>query len=166
MIDAHTPRVFLGVPAVLSARQQEILEKWLVWLRQQGLGIVRLERSHYGTDPWTTLARLLASTEGVVLLGFGQLDTRRSTWRPGTIEEAPANDWWASSWLQVEAGMAVGLGLPVLAAPEHGVAEGAFHPDVWVGLVSGTPLTPAGTPDNSWIDAVRRRHDEARRASH
>jgi hypothetical protein len=148
--------VFLGVPAVLTARQQSYLEQWLEWLESQSLDVVRLERPAYSQYPWRTLTELISQADGVVLLGFRQLDARTATWRPHTKEEGHPAGWWTSPWLNLEAGLAVMLGLPVLVAPDEGVQEGVFSPDVWGGQVYGTAISPPGKASMEWLELVYR----------
>jgi hypothetical protein len=156
MSDDTSARVFLGVPAVLTARQRSYLEQWLRWLEDQTLAIVRLERDAYGQDPWCMLGELLSHTDGVVLLGFRQLDARAATWRPYTKEEGRLAGWWTSPWLHLEAGMAVALGLPLLVAADEGVEEGVFSPDVWSNQVHGAVLNSPGNTGMEWLELVRR----------
>lgn len=155
MNDSTSPRVFAGVPAIITARQQRYLDRWLGWLEDQALDVVRLERGSYGSDPWLRLTELLSRVDGVALLGFRQLDARAAIWRPATSEEASAPGWWTSPWLHAEAGIAVGLGLPVLAAPDDGVTEGVFSPDAWRGRVHGTALTSPDETRAAWLELVR-----------
>jgi hypothetical protein len=148
-------RVFLGAPAVLTADQQARLNPWLRWLEGQALEVVRLRRGAYGRDPWPVLRDLLAQAAGVVLVGFRQLDGTAATWRPGTSEAAHPAGWWSSPWLQVEAGIAVGLGLPVLALADEGVREGVFDPAAWAGQVHGARLGAPGQAAGEWLRLVR-----------
>lgn len=155
MNDFMSARVFVGVPAIVTARQQPYLEQWLGWLQDQDLDVVRLERGAYGPDPWPRLRELVSEVDGVALLGFRQLDARAGIWRPATNEEVRAPGWWTSPWLHVEAGIAVGLGLPVLAAPDDGVSEGVFSPDAWSSGVFGTALSAPGEARAAWLELVR-----------
>jgi len=165
MNDAVSSRVFLGVPTVLTARQQPYLEQWLGWLKDQNLDVVRLERGAYGQDPWRTLKGLLSQADGVVLLGFRQLDARTATWRPHTKEETHSTDWWTSPWLHVEAGMAVMSGLPLLVAADEGVEEGVFNPKVRDNQVHGTALSSPGKVGMEWLELVQRRWMLLKRSS-
>ena len=153
---ATSASVFVGVPAVLAPRQQPYLEQWLRWLDDQALNVVRLQRDAYGQDPWRTLTGLLSQTDGAILLGFRQLDAQTATWRPNTEEEAHRAGWWTTSWLHLEAGMAVVLGLPVLVAPDEGVEEGVFSPNVWGNQVNGTVLSSPGKVGMKWLELVHR----------
>lgn len=156
MTSQDGPGVFLGVPAILTPRQQMDVDLWLVWLVDHSMFVRRVEREAYSDDPWEALTRVIASTDGVVLLGFRQLDGSSPMRRPGTDEEPSATDWRTSPWLQIEAGMATALGLPVLVAPEPGVAEGVFSNDVWQGSVEGTQLRQPGATRKRWLKAVHR----------
>jgi hypothetical protein len=155
MNDFTSPRVFVGLPAIITARQRPYLDRWLGWLADQALDVVRLERGAYGSDPWLRLRELLSRVDGVALLGFRQLDARAAIWRPATSEEVRAPGWWTSPWLHVEAGIAVGLGLPVLAAPDDEVTEGVFSPDAWRGRVHGTALSSPDETRAEWLELVR-----------
>lgn len=159
MSTAAPCRVFLGAPSVLTAEQEPELERWVDWIEQQGSEVVRLSRDAYGGDPWRALTRLFCQVDGVLLLGFRQLDARNAVWRPDTKEEHPSGGWWTTPWLHIEAGMAVALGLPVLVAPETDVADGVFHPDVWGTQVNGIALSSPGTEADGWLSAVREHRD-------
>ncbi|MEV6116459.1 hypothetical protein AB0L59_29300 [Streptomyces sp. NPDC052109] len=144
---------------MLTAEQEPERERWVAWIERQGCEVVRLSRDAYGEDPWRALARLFWEVDGVVLLGFRQLDARNAVWRPDTKEEHASAGWWTTPWLHIEAGMAVALGLPVLVAPETDVEDGVFHPDVWGTQVNGTELSPPGTGAADWLNAVREHRD-------
>ena len=165
MNDAISSCVFLGAPTVLTAKQQPYQEQWLEWLENHNLDVVRLQRGAYGKDPWRTLKGLLSQTDGVVLLGFRQLDARTATWRPHTKEETHSADWWTSPWLHFEAGMAVMSGLPLLVAADEGVEEGVFHPNAWDNQVHGTVLSSPGNVGMEWIELVQRRWILRKRSS-
>ncbi len=159
MNETDLSRIFLGAPSILTLDQQTKLEQWVVWLEGQSFQVIRLGRDGHGEDPWHTLPQLLSHVDGVVLLGFRQLDARNAVWRPDTKEEALSSSWWTSPWLQLEAGMAVALALPVLVASEVGVKEGVFDAEVWNGRVNGVELSTPGTATDDWLNAVRERRD-------
>jgi hypothetical protein len=164
MHESNSASVFLGVPAVITRQQQSQLERWLSWLEEQALEVVRLKRSAYEANPWPKLTHLLTPVDGVVLLGFRQLDVHEAIWRPHTEEEERPAGWWTTPWLQLEAGMAIGLGLPVLVAPDEGVREGVFSPGAWSTQVHGTALSSPGEAALDWLELVRK-HQIARTQS-
>ena len=165
MTDATRVRVFLGVPAVLTARQQKYVEQWLSWLEEHAVEIIRLQRDEYSQNPFPALMRLLSQSDGTILLGFRQLDARAAIWRPRSPEEVEGVGWWTSPWLQLEAGMAMAIGHPVLVVSENGVKEGVFEPAVWGGQVHGAPLSSPGEAVTAWLEHVHRHAVSTERAT-
>jgi hypothetical protein len=147
------PCIFMGVPAVLTWRQQERLDRWLDWIERQSLGVVQLERPEYCAEPWPQLRQYLARADGVVILGFKQLDARRAIWRPGTSEESDVAGWWTSPWLHLEAGMAIAMRMPLLVAAEEDVNEGVFSREVWGDYLHGAAIDDPGGA--AWLELVR-----------
>jgi hypothetical protein len=152
---ADRPSVFLGVPSVLTARQAAHLEDWLLWLAARSVNVLRLQRENYSDNPWSIVCQTIAQASGILLLGFEQLDSRGSLWRPNTHEEEAVEVGWSSPWLQLEAGIAVAFGIPVLAACEHGIREGAFDSRSWVAPVYGTSIANPDIRRNAWLSHVR-----------
>lgn len=148
--------MFLGAPAVLSSQQRPCFDEWLSWFHEQSVEALLLQRSHYGVNPWDTLMRTMSRAHGVALLGFEQLDARGSIWRRETAEEERISLGWTTPWLQLEAGLAIASGLPVLVARDVEVREGIFDPDAWVGQVTGTQLSLPGGERTAWLGSVRR----------
>lgn len=165
MADAARIHVFLGVPAVLGARQQKYVEMWLGWLEDHAVEVIRLQRDAYSKDPCSALMRLLSRADGTILLGFRQLDARAAIWRPCSPEQADGVGWWTSPWLQLEAGMAVAAGHPVLVVPEDGVEEGIFKPGAWGGQVQGAALNSPGEAGAAWLESVHRHAVSAERGN-
>jgi len=57
--------------------------------------------------------------------------------------------------MQIEAGMAIVSGIPVLVAPEAGVCEGVFARENWIGNVFGTSADEVDYAEvDAWASAV------------
>lgn len=144
-----TPRVFLCEPSGLNTAQRFVSAQWHERLFGLGFDVDRLRSEEYRGDPWSGLVRRIHAADGVVVLGFGQLFVSAGTWRRGSAQESSLVATWTSAWLQVEAGIALSVGLPVLVAPESGVCEGVFASDTWTGWLRGTV---AENPDAGVVD--------------
>lgn len=118
--------VFVGTPSSLSPSQEPVLHEWLDWLAARAVHVRRLEPHMYGDDPWAQLIALLTEVDGAVLLGFPQQNADESPWPTGR-DETGATRARTSSWLQVEAGMVIALGLPLLVAADAGVDDGGVR---------------------------------------
>jgi hypothetical protein len=153
-----TPRVFLCEPSGLTERQRESSDRWYERLYELGFEVDRVRRDEYTLDPWQGLIPRISSADGLVALGFEQLSAPTGTWRGQTDEGSEIVVNLSSPWLQLEVGVALAAQIPVLVAPQQGIAEGVFSPNVWIGPVTGTPMeSPSATALNDWARSVRAR---------
>jgi hypothetical protein len=148
-----TPRVFLCEPSGLAAPQRLTSDRWHERLFGLGLDIDQLREADYEPDPWPGLMTRVRAAHGVLVLGFRQLHISTATWRPGVEGGRDLAGSWTSPWLQIEVGLAVAVGLPLLVVPEAGVREGVFAPETWAGTVLGTSMS---APDDDVIDSWAR----------
>ena len=99
------------------------------------------------------------AADGVLVLGFRQLVIDSAVWRADTAERADVTgESWTSPWLQIETGMALAAGLPVLVAAEADVHEGVFARDTWTGQLAGTSLeAPCPAIVGRWASTITAR---------
>jgi hypothetical protein len=158
-------RIFVSRPSVLTHSQVASYSRWLGELAALGFEATEIERANYAPCPWDQLCDAIRGADGVLVLGFRQLSIEAGCWRPGTPEMVPAAGWHPTPWNQVEAGLAIMAGVPVLIVPDPGINDGVFAPEVWSGSIFGV----AGTRDDDvtnnsadavwrWAEAVRERH--------
>lgn len=148
--------VFVSEPTELSSSQRLMSGQWHQRLSDFGFDVLRLGRDQHQSDPWRVVLEFLDTADGVLVLGFRQLVIGSAVWRAGTHEQAAVDDEsWTSPWLQIETGMAVAAGLPVLVAAESDVCEGVFARNTWTGRLAGTSLE-APCPDvvHRWASTI------------
>jgi hypothetical protein len=126
-----SPRVFVSRPAELTAAQEELQRRWLTTLSELRFEPFVLRREAYEPVPWGQLRRAMEEMDGALVLGFRQLRVDRGEYRPDTPEARAADGWLATAWNQIEAGIALALGLPLLVIAEEGVEEGIFERETW-----------------------------------
>ena len=150
-----TPKVFLCEPSGLTLAQRLVSDRWHERLFGFGFDVDQLRSEGYAPNPWLTLRERIEASHGVIVLGFRQLCVTAGTWRADTEHETHLKGHWSSPWLHIEAGLAIGAGLPLLLAPESGVREGVFASETWTGAVRGTSLeAPAVGIVAQWARAV------------
>lgn len=148
--------VLVCAPAVRTRSQQATYEQLLSSLESRGFSVTVLTRPAYVADPWEELVRLMNRADGVVVAGFRQMSIRHGVWRDDTAEQATVDTVWTSPWMQIEAGMAIALGKPVLVLPERGVSEGIFARQNWTATVFGSPAGLDESPEaDRWAATVR-----------
>lgn len=120
--------VFVSKPGYLSSTQQQRLTSLLQKLEPECLHPQKLERRDYPNfGAIREVQRRMSGCVGAIIYGPPQLRVARGSWRLGTPEERQLRDAdFASSWSQIEAGMAVMLGIPMLVLRERDVTGGIF----------------------------------------
>lgn len=161
--DQNCPRVFVSKPSVVTPAQRDLEQMWIGGLARLDLAPIMLRREDYLPSPWAALRHAISTAHGALLLGFRQAHIEQARWRPETPEEREFDGWLATPWNQIEGGLVVMAGLPVLVVPENDVTEGIFARDCWTDEVLDAPIDawasndPAGHPQvRAWADAVSR----------
>lgn len=161
-------RVFLSRPAQMREQGIGLLEQVRLQVGRLGpIEFVELPRTDYPTfGALTEVGKLVNTCHGMVVLGLGELQIADATWRLGTPDERRVKDaQWPSPWSQIEAGMAIGLGLPVLLVAPPALDTGIFAPDAdghRIYRVAGVDDLTSGPPAQrlkDWYAAVA---DQAR----
>jgi hypothetical protein len=163
------PRVFISRPNCLTDVQRALEREW--WAGIESLGFVpsAISRDEYQDVPWDQLRSRIGVANGAVVLGFRDMRVKAGVRRPATPEERMADGWYSTPWNHLEAGLAIMKRVPVLVAPEEGVADGIFASDVWRGVAHGIRIGVWRKPGRldrpelmDWAAAVRR-HAQGRR---
>jgi hypothetical protein len=160
---AEPPRIFVSRPGGGEGSNGAQVAALCARLEGEGFAPVMLGRSDYPVAGALAEAkRLIAGCAGAVILGVPDIRVAVGAWRPGTPEEAALTDKaFPTPWSQVEAGMAVMAGLPVLIVGDDGIGGGVFDPATSEhGLVRVRPdLASPHLAD--WSAAVRERARQA-----
>ena len=105
-----------------------------------------MPRREYVRDPFRLLRSELRAANGAVIFGFRHMQRLHGVTCALTDEERVVPSALASPWMHIEAGLALSIGLPVLALAEPGVSEGIFDPAAWGDQVIGDTLSPVPGP--------------------
>jgi hypothetical protein len=120
--------VFLSKTGVADCRRDQIIMSVCNCLSVENITTKTLERPDYPSfGALAEVKRLLAGCAGAVILGFRDIEISEGVWRAGTKEEVSLRDQClATPWAQIEAGMALMAGLPVLIVSDPQIRGGVF----------------------------------------
>ncbi len=109
--------VFVSSPSVVRPADLGIVEAVCVCLVQQEYEPVRVSPDAYHHDRHLfDVRQMMAGCAGVIVIGLPQLELEVGRWRPATAEERVLADTiLPTPWNDIETGIGVGLGLPVLS---------------------------------------------------
>lgn len=149
LADAMSPEdfgVFISAPSVMSASDSLLLEQVVRVVSNAGALPRQFLREDYGqTPPLEEITRRVATSRGVLVFGPTQLEVSAGLMRGGTPEEHRVESLGLPTpWNQVEAGIAVGLGKPVLVV-SNGATGGVFDLPEDPGGLNVLDLTQPGS---------------------
>jgi len=125
-------RIFLSRPALMRTQAGAMLESMRQQIGRVGpIEFLELARSDYPTfGALSEVRRLVSGCAGMVVCGLGELEIAQGTWRAGTSDERTMQGAvWPSPWSQIEAGIAIGMGMPVLLLASPPMETGIFATD-------------------------------------
>ena len=159
-------RVFISRPAVMRAQALGTVDVLRQHVGKMGnVEFVEMPRNAYPSfGALAEARRLVGGCTGVVVVGLGELEIAQGTWRGGTSDErAIQGEAWSSPWPQIEAGIAIGLDLPVLILAPPELATGVFAKDAEghfifrLNNIADVPLVSGQRVFADWYAAVRER---------
>lgn len=120
--------VFVSRPTAVNPEQGPFCDALVDVLAGEGLQARTLGVTDYpGMAPLAEVLALMGECNGALALGLRQLHVETGEAKAGTSAAAMVTDLYLSTpWNQIEAGMAVALGRPLLVAREKGVEGGVF----------------------------------------
>jgi Pentapeptide repeats (8 copies) len=121
-------RVFISRPGVLVESYRHRLAAVRERVEQEGLMAEMLERTDYpSSGALAEVQRVMAGCSGAVILGLRDMEVSDGVWRAGTPDERRLNAaTYATPWSQIEAGMALMQGFPILIVAESSIQGGIF----------------------------------------
>jgi uncharacterized protein YjbI with pentapeptide repeats len=164
----ESPMVFLSKPGAANVDIRQVIGALVDRVQEQDLEVVQISPSMYATaGAVAEVRRVMSGCAGVVVVAVPDLEVRDGAWRQATPQARDmSGEGLTTPWTNLELGLAIGLGLPVLLAiadgvnPEafdYGVDEPHIHP---VGLGEDHLSRLFRRPFDDWCGAVR---EQARR---
>lgn len=153
-------KVFVSRPAIMTIDQHRYTELFSEYLNKLGVEVRTYNRSEYGNYGQIGKIRTeISQCSGIVIFGFKQLKINSGEYRPFTDEHTDVKDkWLPTPWNNIEVGMALMKGLPVLIIKDPEVNDGIFDDTISESFIHTVVIT-AGLDSkvfkeniNSWLN--------------
>lgn len=120
--------IFFSMPSVMNKEDELLTKDYQTFL--EGLGY----RVHYYIkDDYPCYGQLnrirekILDSSAMVVFGFKQTNIHEATYRPNTNDEKKwDNKWLATPWNEIEVGMGLMKGMPILLVKDHQIDQGIF----------------------------------------
>lgn len=120
--------IFFSMPSVMSKENELLTKDYKVCLEGLGYSVI-----YYIKDDYPSFGQLnrirekILASSAMVAFGFKQTNIHDATFRPQTNNEEKWNDkWLATPWNEIEVGMGLMKGMPILLVKDPQIDMGIF----------------------------------------
>lgn len=121
-------QVFFSMPGCLGKREETLTKEYKAILETLGYSVFYYQKDDYPKfGQFTRVRESLQKSSAVIAFGFRQTKIEDGIALPGTPKESRITDKWLNTpWNEVEVGMALMRGLPILLVKDEGIDSGIF----------------------------------------
>ena len=134
-------QVFFSMPGCLGKREETLTKEYKAILETLGYSVFYYQKDDYPNfGQFTRVRESLQKSSAVIAFGFRQTKIEDGIALPGTPKESRITDKWLNTpWNEVEVGMALMQGLPILLVKDDGIDSGIFDEKLSECFVASIP---------------------------
>ena len=135
-------KVFFSMPGCLGKREEALTKAYRAVLESDGYEVVYYQKDDYPQfGQLTKIKESIKTSSAMIAFGFRQTNITAGAAFPGTLKQSPIKDKWLHTpWNEVEVGMALMRGLPVLLVKDEGIDSGIFDSKLSESFVASIPV--------------------------
>lgn len=124
--------IFFSMPGKVEKGRELITNEYKRILETKGYGVVYYNRDVYPSyGQFNRVREAINRSAGMIAFGLKQINVHSATYRPDTDECAEWRDVWLSTpWSDIEVGMGLMKGLPILLVTDPEIMTGVFDKDL------------------------------------
>ena len=120
--------IFMSVPSIMSKENELLAKDYEAFLNDEGYIVhyyIRDDYPQYGQ--LNKIKEKIMTSAGMVVFGFKQTHILKAVYRPDTEqEEVLDNKWLSTPWNEIEVGMGIMRGLPIMMVKDPTIENGVF----------------------------------------
>ena len=120
--------IFFSMPGVMPKTDEFLTKEYKRILEKRGYSVI-----YYTSDKYPQFGQFnkiradILRSSGMVAFGLKQLNIQKASYRPNTTEEAKWEEKWLSTpWSEIEVGMGLMKGMPILLVNDPDINDGVF----------------------------------------
>lgn len=120
--------VFFSMPGMMSKEDEIMTKDFKKTLEKKGFEVIYYTKDDYPRfGQFNRVRKDIMRSTGMVAFGLKQLNIQQATYRPGTPDEEKWKEKWLSTpWNEIEVGMGLMAGIPILLASVPEINNGVF----------------------------------------
>lgn len=135
--------IFFSMPGIMSKNDESLTKEYKKILEKRGYNVI-----YYTSDKYPQFGQFnkvradILRSSGMIAFGLKQLNIKKAAYRPNTIEEVNWEDKWLSTpWSEIEVGMGLMKGMPILLVTDPDITDGVFDDNLSECFVSKISTT-------------------------
>lgn len=134
-------KVFFSMPGSMSKSDELLTKEYMNILERLGYDVIYYTRDHYPKFGQLNKVRMsIESADAMIAFGLRQINIKNGMNRANTSEEFKiADSWMPTPWNEIEVGMGIMAGLPILLVKDNEINSGVFDSNLsecFVGTIS------------------------------
>lgn len=139
--DSKGKSIFFSMPGMMAKEEEVITKQYKEYLEKIGYDVIYYKRDDYPRfGQLNRVKEAINNACGMIAFGFKQIEIAKGMYRPGTSEEKTWEHKWISTpWNEIEMGMGLSVGMPILLVHDPNINEGIFDDELsecFVGRIS------------------------------
>lgn len=121
--------IFFSMPGCMTKEQELLTKEYKRILETKKFNVIYYYRDIYpGFGQFNKVRQSILESHAMVAFGFKQINIEKGVYRPNTSEKEELNNrWMPTPWNELEIGMGLMKGLPILLIKDAGIDSGAFN---------------------------------------
>lgn len=120
--------IFFSMPGTMSKEDEIMTKDFKKMLEGNGFEVIYYTRDDYPRfGQFNRVRKDILRSSGMVAFGLKQINIQEGRYRPGTPDEEEWREKWLSTpWNEIEVGMGLMAGIPILLASDPEINNGVF----------------------------------------
>jgi uncharacterized protein YjbI with pentapeptide repeats len=121
--------IFFSIPGCMTKEQELLTKEYKRILEAKRFKVIYYYRDIYpGFGQYNRVRQSILKSDALIAFGFKQISIEKGVYRPNTSEKEELNNrWMPTPWNELEIGMGLMKGLPILLIKDVGIESGAFN---------------------------------------
>ena len=127
--DTRGKTIFFSMPGLLNKEDELITKNYKEYLEKNGYEVIYYQRDDYPRfGQLNRVKEAINRSSGMIAFGFKQIEISEGKYRPGTSDEKLWKGKWLSTpWNEIEVGIGLAVGMPILLVHDKIIKEGIFE---------------------------------------
>lgn len=127
--DTRGKTIFFSMPGLLNKEDEVTTKNYKEFLEKNGYEVIYYMRDDYPRfGQLNRVKEAINRSTGMIAFGFKQIEISNGKYRPGTDDEQKwENKWLSTPWNEIEVGIGLAVGMPILLVHDPIIKEGVFE---------------------------------------